>query len=150
MVPQRALLWWYSSASRQAAITYCCGSTCWKVRVWVPKECHSNAQCFSHPLTAFFASLHSMAVPGVCAIHSIHAFGYSTARSPVSKATFYLLSSVCPPSLWVDLGVQESLLSSSLSAFLTIAQAWLSPAGYCLSLSPVSVWDSAVTCLRQA
>ena len=40
------------------AITYCCGSTCWKVRVWVRKEYHGKTHCFSYPLTASFASLH--------------------------------------------------------------------------------------------
>lgn len=50
-----------SSATRQACYTYCCGSTCWKVWVWVQKEYHGKTHCISYPLTFFFfffASLH--------------------------------------------------------------------------------------------
>lgn len=41
------------------AITYCCGSTCWKVWVWVREAYHRETHRFSYPLTAFFASLHA-------------------------------------------------------------------------------------------
>ena len=131
------------------AITYCCGSTCWKVRVWVRKEYHSKTRCFSYPLTALFASVHGTGC-AMClyATKGVDVSGWldSKVPSPCLKGNMLLVvinMSVTPaPSagwLQLHLWAQMCFLSSSLLLF------WLLPES-CRILSEL---QSSVKCGAQ-